>query len=595
MLIVDFLYYPYQCSCNIYNALLSYHERFQHFCIKEDDNDDLKVKKKVLLFYLEGITLILIYLTCFNPNAPRLRYIGYICITLLQLLLVRTKKFNLSIACFMVYAFLAVYMSSRRDEEMPKVVAVVMTSHNLLFLMADNTHLYLAIMFGLGAYIQKRFDGLFACIEEGNIAKIEYAMIDFYHVWPIAYLANQLYYWNLIKTYQYVVNEKKEVHNDLVKSNKRLNKKLAEALDLLEKTNVESKEASQARELFLASVSHELRNPINAMVGNIELLLLETINPKWQQMLDTCKMCGVVLLGLVNNVLDVAKINANKLELNYLPDNFHAVLERVWAVSAMNISQKELKGTLHISKDVPKYLEIDSHRIARILLNLLDNSCKFTSQGFIKVVVSWHNAVKDIERLTEPHQDYLNLLSKNQGPEYEGCDIPGELDIERYISSQHLNTQGEEMSTSEKYRREEIHVRQFAPKIFYDLSSQKFFTLSLAENKVQIPVHPRHLINKKTEGLIKIEIIDSGCGISQASLLSLFRPFSQGDSFITRQFEGTGLGLYINQEIINKMQGHIHVNSTEGIGTNFCIILPATTVTGQEVKERLNNNTKVMS
>jgi len=126
------------------------------------------------------------------------------------------------------------------------------------------------------------------------------------------------------------------------------------------------------------------------------------------------------------------------------------------------------------------------------------------------------------------------------------------------------------------------------PRFFEDISCIKYDSMSLDETAIKMELDPsKSLSNERKKGIIKIEIIDSGCGIPQDALQKLFKPFAQADSSITRKFGGTGLGLYITQQIILKMNGQIHVYSKENFGTNFCVLIPAQTITAQETEEKL--------
>jgi len=92
--------------------------------------------------------------------------------------------------------------------------------------------------------------------------------------------------------------------------------------------------------------------------------------------------------------------------------------------------------------------------------------------------------------------------------------------------------------------------------------------------------------SSKKHGIIKIQIIDTGYGISQNTLKTLFQPFCQGEPSMAQRFGGTGLGLYITDQLINKMGGKIHVYSQENIGSNFCILINTTTSTKEEVRDK---------
>jgi len=491
---------------------------------------------------------------------------------------------------FVVGNTMAVYMAATFNENEPlKVVLLALMVHNVFFLLPDRVWMRMGYIVITICIIQKAQSRLFAFIAEGNWHKLETMLTDFHYTWPLIFLMNHSGEFHLVRAYQKAVNETKEFQNKLSESNQKLiaaNHKLSQTLSELEKKNEELKEALQARELFIASVSHELRNPLNAMIGNIELLILDMVNPKWLQMLETCKICGEVLLGLINNVLDVAKINAEKLELHYLPENFHRLAEKIWKISSMRINQKGLEGVLLISHNFPKYLEIDSHRLTQVLLNLIGNSSKFTTQGFVKVIMTWCED-QDMEKLKEPNFEYTQLFTHHhhrKASETEACVVPDELEIELLA----MNTQASDEIADEERKASPVGSPLLNPRFLNHILCSKYAAISLTETKLHIPNITGYYASKKRKGVIKIEIIDTGCGISQPALQRLFQPFTQADSSITRRFGGTGLGLYITQQLIQKMGGQIKVYSEEKVGSNFCVLIPTQTVTREEVKEKLH-------
>jgi len=357
--------------------------------------------------------------------------------------------------------------------------------------------------------------------------------------------------------------------------NMEIQKELKVTLNLLEKANRDLQQALQSRELFIASVSHELRNPLNCLLGNIELLRLDVKNEKWIKTLDTCKLCSEILLGQINNVLDMAKINAEKLELHYLPENFSKIVDKIWRISLISIEQKKLNGDLKILGGFPKYVKVDSHRITQVLLNLIGNATKFAKKGSISVVISWHQNGK-IEDLKNPCQEYIHLLNENKKTFMTPSECPVEVSFEG--STTGSGSYSEYDSPVEKMIAfEGILKRDFSPKLMKGIESKD---CNGSEEKLCFKNY-----DNPTQGVIKIEVIDTGCGISEEALQNLFQPFKQADSSITRRFGGTGLGLYITKQIVEKMGGEILAFSHENYGSDFCILLPVTTANRNEVKE----------
>ncbi len=149
------------------------------------------------------------------------------------------------------------------------------------------------------------------------------------------------------------------------------------------KTQAES--ASAAKSAFVANISHELRTPMNAVLGVSQLLARTPLNAEQRQYLDMVSGAGRSLLALLNDVLDFSKIEANKLELaedDFLVDD---VLAALAAVMAMTSAEKNLALSLCVEADVPASLHGDVQRIQQVLLNLVSNALKFTERGTVAV------------------------------------------------------------------------------------------------------------------------------------------------------------------------------------------------------------------
>ena len=147
--------------------------------------------------------------------------------------------------------------------------------------------------------------------------------------------------------------------------------------------------ANNSREIFLNTMSSEFRNPLNSLIGYLDLLQMDLEDPSSLEKLDNAKHCSELLLCLINNQLDCAKLLAGKLDLHPQPHNIFWFIEKLWAVASPNIKVKNLNGIILVSKNVPPVLEFDQHRLMQICQNLINNSIKFTSKGYVKVRFSW--------------------------------------------------------------------------------------------------------------------------------------------------------------------------------------------------------------
>ena len=571
------------------------YDRFEQFIIKNEKDEDIKVKKKVMVYHFTMLFLYFSVLPLLNPYFSLKPLIFHLVLSVINFTLLRQMKYSFIVPYFVIsYMIGLVGVGTKRFNSL-KIIGLALVQHNHTFLIHNNqVGKFLSIVISM--FIVTHAQGhLTNMIETENYEQIIEVIKVIQVAWPRLYLFNQFCSMHLAKKFLKVVEETREAHNRVARTNQELNsinEKLKTTLSQLEKTNKELNEAIKTRELFIASVSHEFRNPLNSMLGNIELLSMDVKDSKLLKMLDTCKICGEVLLGLINNVLDVAKINAEMLELNYQPTNFYRLLGKIWSVCAIKMRQKGLKGQLYISKDFPKYVEVDSHRLNQILLNLIGNSTKFTKSGFVKVIISWHKD-QDLDDLKEPSQEYSKWIEEKgsifdistYSESYKLLDRQkSTMKSLKNSSLDDLTDNKMSMSLLESY--EEVLHRNFSIKTLSHLKAANYLCITENEPNIQEKLATNLTCAVQENGVMKIEIIDSGCGISRSALHRLFQPFSQADSSITRRFGGTGLGLYITKQLIQKMEGQVYVYSQEEVGSDFCMLIPAKTVTDQEIKEK---------
>ncbi|MBY6032762.1 PAS domain S-box protein [Marinobacter daepoensis] len=157
----------------------------------------------------------------------------------------------------------------------------------------------------------------------------------------------------------------------------------------LQEKNQELAMANKAKDQFLASMSHELRTPLNAIIGFTGTLLMRLpgpLNDDQEKQLGTVRSSAQHLLSLINDLLDVAKIDAGKLELNPEPVNLNQLLEELHGTFSLQAREKSLQLTLHLP-DQPINLNTDRRALSQILMNLISNGLKFTSEGGVQVTL----------------------------------------------------------------------------------------------------------------------------------------------------------------------------------------------------------------
>jgi len=170
---------------------------------------------------------------------------------------------------------------------------------------------------------------------------------------------------------------------------RKLESEIAKQTSELREANARLEEISRLKSDFLANMSHELRTPMNAIIGFSELL---SETPLAEEQLDytrTIAQSAASLLSLINDILDLAKIEAGKLELERLPFNLAEVVDNVAAMFKIPAREKGVVFTCKIDSRIPKRVMGDSNRLRQVLINLSGNAMKFTEQGGIDIKVDY--------------------------------------------------------------------------------------------------------------------------------------------------------------------------------------------------------------
>jgi len=156
---------------------------------------------------------------------------------------------------------------------------------------------------------------------------------------------------------------------------------LAEARDV-------AVEASKLKSQFLANVSHEVRTPLNGILGISSLLLETSLSPEQREYTETVQSCGAALLALVEDLLDLSRIEAGHLVLSETDFSLRGILLECAAIARVGATSKGLEWTVETAHNAPDMLRGDPHRLKQILLNLISNAIKFTEHGFISLSVT---------------------------------------------------------------------------------------------------------------------------------------------------------------------------------------------------------------
>jgi PAS domain S-box-containing protein len=166
---------------------------------------------------------------------------------------------------------------------------------------------------------------------------------------------------------------------------------------------IKSKEAAEhskkIKENFLANMSHELRTPVNGIIGLTSMLRKSPLDEQQKSVIDLLEVSSQSLLGVINDVLDISKIEAGKFSIIRKSNNLRSVVKSVIDLLKYKADENNIELMLDIADDVPHHLMFDSLRLNQILMNLLSNALKFTERGYVKLQISVLQKLNDNVKL----------------------------------------------------------------------------------------------------------------------------------------------------------------------------------------------------
>jgi len=296
----------------------------------------------------------------------------------------------------------------------------------------------------------------------------------------------------------------------------RSNEKLMERMKKeLETTNQNLQASIKQRETIILSLSHEIRNPLNIVLGNIDLCYEETMDSCIKSKLRKAKTCGQLLLSLINNLLDSGKADLSSIEVCPSDCAVRPLFENIWSSCKEIIESKGLKAEMIGLERLPAILNLDQYRITQIIINLVSNAVKVTQAGKVMLVLNWVDAATS------------------------ECEISEEISLEAF----------EEERPSYK-------IRRFMSRDTILMKSP--------------PIKKKFNQFEEKDGILELSILDTGPGISQKSMKSLFQKYNQVSNSENKSL-GTGIGLWVTKIICEKMNGSITTDSKIGEGTKFTV------------------------
>ena len=178
------------------------------------------------------------------------------------------------------------------------------------------------------------------------------------------------------------IRSRKEAEEAMQQLNRQLEKAIARAEGLAREAEV----ANQAKSSFLANMSHEIRTPMNAILGMVHLALGTELSVRQRDYLLKVERSAKALLGILNDILDISKVEAGKIVMENIEFDLEEVLDNMAAVVAMRVSEN-LEFVITVDRRVPRFLMGDSLRLGQVLINLAGNAAKFTHEGEIRISV----------------------------------------------------------------------------------------------------------------------------------------------------------------------------------------------------------------
>lgn len=215
----------------------------------------------------------------------------------------------------------------------------------------------------------------------------------------------------LLTIYEMALNKNHELQRTQTWLKEEINGRVA-LEEELKKAKDAAETANRAKSTFLSSMSHEIRTPMNAILGFSQLMLRESdLMPLQKERLETINRSGEHLLALINDILDISKIEAGRIVINNTTVDIPALLRDIESMFRVRTNSKDLRLIFEISASLEKYLLVDEGKLRQILMNLISNAIKFTREGGIA-----------IRAKTEPNQEgkiTLTIEVEDTGPGIE--------------------------------------------------------------------------------------------------------------------------------------------------------------------------------
>lgn len=192
--------------------------------------------------------------------------------------------------------------------------------------------------------------------------------------------------WLNLLNEQSLMNKNKTISNQGIRQ-KRLNEIIKQSLKQTREAKQAAEKANKYKSVFIANMSHEVRTPMNAILGFSSILKRTYSDTKALQYVDYIINSGENLMHIINDILDLSKIEAGKIEIDYKPANIIEILSSIKNLFSIDIEKKHLNLIVDIDPNLPSHLSFDALRMNQIIVNILSNAIKFTDKGYIKICI----------------------------------------------------------------------------------------------------------------------------------------------------------------------------------------------------------------
>lgn len=324
----------------------------------------------------------------------------------------------------------------------------------------------------------------------------------------------------------------------------------------LERDKMQAEESSKAKTQFLFNMSHDIRTPMNAIIGYTHLASMEAdVPPRVRDYIEKIDISGKHLLTLINDVLEMSRIESGKMELMNEPGDIEEALRTAWEMFQEQMEEKKIRYILKIGELQDRWISFDRNRFLRVILNLVSNAWKFTPEGGQVSVsmkqIGGSRSAKDDAAVAAVGVQALGdhgaglWASDDDGAVAQDSDARGavaQASGNRGVGAQALDARGAGRLASDRER-------------------------PVSAYGGILPESAPHW------GAYEIRVRDNGIGMTREFAEVVFEAFARERTSTVSRIQGTGLGMAITKSIVEAMQGTIDVVTAPDEGTEFIIRL----------------------